>query len=577
MENKTCQNCSRDFTIFQEDTDFYTKFGVPSPDFCPECRLIRRLAFRNERALYKRVCDLCDKDEILMFAPDSPYKAYCFSCWWSDTWDAKTYSQEYDFSRPFFEQFKNLTLAVPRPGKIQQGNTIGSPYSNRVSDLKDSYLSFGCNQGEELLYCCRSDDCKGSVDCFNTNRSESCYECIDCTGCYQLTYSRECIECASSSFLLNCRNCQDCFGCVNLRGKVNYIFNQPYSKDEYRKKITELTNSTEGLKQAKETFLALTKKTCVPWAMIRQGTNSTGNWLEEVKNVFTSFSVRNIEDGRYLFAMTDAKDVMDYCHWGRGSEMIYEAINVGRQCSNVKFANECWNQLRDSEYVMNCHNSHHLFGCIGLRNSEYCIFNKQYTKEEYETLVKKIKEHMSTLPYKDNRGIEYHYGSFFPSELSPFAYNESIAQEYFPKTKTEAEAFGSRWLTPVNRNYGITLSPADIPEKIGLVSDAITKEIIGCANKGREETMCTTAFRITSEELAFYRKMNLSLPHFCPNCRHFARLKQRMPMRLYTRSCACNQNNHSHEGSCANSFQTSYSPTQPEIVYCESCYQKEVV
>jgi hypothetical protein len=577
MENKTCKNCNRDFTIFQEDTDFYIKFGVPSPDFCPECRLVRRLTFRNERALYKRACDLCGKDEILMFAPESPYKAYCFTCWWSDNWDGKTYGREYDFSKPFFEQFKELLLAVPRPGKIQQGNTVNSFYTNRVSDLKNSYLSFGCNMNEDLQYCAWTNNSKECVDCFNTQKSERCYECVDCIGSYNLTFSRECVECSGSSLLLNCRNCQDCFGCVNMRGKTNYIFNEPYSKEEYRVKIAELTKDTEAFIQACEQFKDLIKNTYVPWAMIHQAANSVGNWIDEAKNIFHGFNIRNVEEGRYIFALTEAKDVMDYCHWGVGSELIYEGISVGRQCANVKFANECWNQLRDSEYVMNCHNSHHLFGCIGIRNSEYCIFNKQYTKEEYEMLVPKIKEMMDTLPYKDGRGVEYRYGSFYPAELSPFAYNESIAQEYFPKNKIEALAFGARWHTVAARNYGITISSKDVPQKIELVSDTITKEIIGCANAGREETMCTTAFRITAEELSFYRKMKLPLPHFCPNCRHFTRLSQRTSMRLYSRTCACTQIEHGHETICPGTFETSYSPDSSYKVYCESCYQKEVV
>jgi hypothetical protein len=39
-------------------------------------------------------------------------------------------------------------------------------------------------------------------------------------------------------------------------------------------------------------------------------------------------------------------------------------------------------------------NVSHLFGCIGLRNQQYCILNKQYTKEEYEKTVALIIEHM---------------------------------------------------------------------------------------------------------------------------------------------------------------------------------------
>ena len=55
-ENKTCQCCKQDFTIEPEDFDFYEKIKVPAPTFCPDCRMQRRFAWRNERALYHNVC-----------------------------------------------------------------------------------------------------------------------------------------------------------------------------------------------------------------------------------------------------------------------------------------------------------------------------------------------------------------------------------------------------------------------------------------------------------------------------------------------------------------------------------------
>jgi len=104
---------------------------------------------------------------------------------------------------------------------------------------------------------------------------------------------------------------------------------------------------------------------------------------------------------------------------------------------------------------------------------------------------------------------------------------------------------------------------------------------------------CTTAFRIIPEELQFYRRMNLPLPRLCPNCRHYERLAQRNPLKLWHRSCACggrksqapntksqyeNTAKYQHgEAPCPNEFETTYSPERPEIVYCEQCYQSEVV
>jgi hypothetical protein len=68
-----------------------------------------------------------------------------------------------------------------------------------------------------------------------------------------------------------------------------------------------------------------------------------------------------------------------------------------------------------------------------LRNKEYCILNKQYTKEEYEQLVPQIIDHMTKTGER---------GEFFPASISPFCYNETVVMEYYPLTKDEALAKG---------------------------------------------------------------------------------------------------------------------------------------
>jgi len=110
METRKCQNCKASFAIEPEDFKFYEKMQVPPPTFCPMCRFQRRLMFRNERALYKDKCDLCGEDMISVFSPDKPFKVYCSPCWWSDNWDPLASGQEYDPSRNFFEQMKEVQL-----------------------------------------------------------------------------------------------------------------------------------------------------------------------------------------------------------------------------------------------------------------------------------------------------------------------------------------------------------------------------------------------------------------------------------------------------------------------------------
>ncbi|MFA5827608.1 MAG: hypothetical protein WC839_03905, partial [Candidatus Paceibacterota bacterium] len=208
------------------------------------------------------------------------------------------------------------------------------------------------------------------------------------------------------------------------------------------------------------------------------------------------------------------------------------------------------------------------FACIGLRSKQYCILNKQYTKKQYEELVPKIIKHMNDMPYIDSKGRIYKYGEFFPSELSPFCYNETIAQEYFPLTKEQALDQGYKWKDKEERNYQIDIKNKDIPDNIKDITDDILGKIIECGHKGGCNQQCTEAFKIIPEELQFYQRMNLPLPRLCPNCRHYERLAQRNPLKLWHRSCM-------KEG-CTNEFETSYAPERPEIIYCEKCYQQEV-
>ncbi len=576
-ETKQCQNCKNQFVIEPDDFSFYEKVKVPPPTFCPECRLIRRLIWRNERALYRRKCDLCQEMKIVMYSSESPHKVYCYQCWWSDKWSAKDYSRDYDFSKPFFEQFKELLLSVPRPGIVKQGNNIESEYTNRVTDMRNCYLVYGTTVAEYCRYGVWLNGSKECVDGHNVQKSERCYECTDCFECYGLAFSQECNNCTNSWFLLNCRNCQDCFGCVNLRNKSYCIFNQQYTKEEYQKVISGYNlSSAKFVEEMRSKFNEFKKNFIVPAIVTHHSSNVSGNWIENSKEVLKSFNSTNVERGKYLLEIFNAKDVMDYSTWGATAELVYEQINSGMQVSNVQFGNECWSQVINMQYVSNCHSSHGLFGCIGLRNSEYCILNKQYSKEEYGEMLKKIREHMESVPYIDKKGRKYTYGEFYPFEISPFAYNETIAQEFFSIDKTHAEKMGYPWKEPEAKNYQITMEAGALPDDSKDAADTITKETIACAHAGKCNQQCTGAFKILSEDLQMYKVARLPLPRLCPNCRYFERLKQRNPLKLWHRQCMCSLATHGHSGTCPNEFETSYAPERSETVYCLECYRAEV-
>ena len=567
QETKQCQNCKKDFIIEPDDFAFYEKIKVPAPTWCPECRLVKRLAWRNERSLFKRKCNLCGQDKILMFPQDSPHTVYCYSCWWSDKWDAESFGRDYNFKKSFFEQFEELHLKVPRMGIVQQHVNINSEYANRASDNKNCYLIFAAADNENCSYGTSLWNSKDSMDCYSLHFSELCYECIDCHNCSHLLYSQECSSCTSSAFLLNCKNCNDCFGCVNLRNKSYNFFNEQLTKEEYKKRSEGMgLNDREKLKSLSARFAEFRRKFIVPAIVENHSTNISGNWVDECKNVKAGFNCEKVEDGKYLFAIKESKDVMDYTYWGKSSELIYECSSIGYQCSGVFFSNECWDQLINSQYCVNCHGSSDLFGCVGLRKKQYCILNKQYTKEEYEALVSKIISHMNDMPHVDSLGRKWTYGSTFPLDIHSFAYNETIAQELSPISKEEAEKQGYRWADFVAKNHKITLKAEDVPSLLDQVDDKILKETISCIHGAKCNHQCTEAFKVTTSDLNFYRRMGISVPQLCPNCRNFARLAQRTPIKLYNRTCA----------KCGNGIETSYAPDRPETVYCKQCYQQEV-
>ena len=153
------------------------------------------------------------------------------------------------------------------------------------------------------------------------------------------------------------------------------------------------------------------------------------------------------------------------------------------------------------------------------------------------------------------------YGEFFPVELSPFGYNETKANEFYPLTKKEAKKFGWKW-----SDYEQTIPkeiktiPASrLPDDIKDVPDDILNWAITC-----EETK--KPFKIIPQELKFYRTKGLPIPHFSPRVRHQKRVALQNPRVLYERKC----------DECGTKIQTTYSPDRPEKICCEECYLKLV-
>ncbi|KKU94074.1 MAG: hypothetical protein UY26_C0003G0224 [Candidatus Jorgensenbacteria bacterium GW2011_GWA1_48_13] len=561
---RSCQNCKQEFRIEPEDFDFYEKIKVPPPTWCPQCRMIRRFAFTNIWNLYKRSCDKCGKNIISIYSPDKPVIVYCQPCWWADDWDGTEYGLDYDPSRPFFEQVQELSAKAPRSALESAYLTLkNTEYANALGHSKNCYLIFWADYCENAFYSSFLNGLKDSLDCYRMKDSELCYEDVGCNKCYRTFFSEECDACNDVWFSRNCTGCTNCFGCVNLRNKNYYIWNEQYTKGEYFKKLSELRVDSRGVlidlrKRAYEFWNKHPRRVYTGSAL---NVRVTGDYIYESKNTHDAYMVAGAEDSRYaqFVSVPHARDCYDYSGWGNGAEKIYEAAVVGEGANGVKFSFECWPDALDNEYSIYAISCKHVFGCVSLKRKHYCILNKGYPKEEYERLVSQIKKDMERNPYRDPQGRIWSYGEFLPINLSLFAYNESLAHAYFPKTEKESLASGFKWHEFTATPYTATKQWVDMPDTLAETPDTILQEVIACAS-------CGKAFCIVSGELALMKNLSIPLPRECPTCRHNARFVRTNPPRLYNRSCQ----------KCSRPIQTSYAPERPEIIYCEECYKVEI-
>lgn len=506
----------------------------------------------------KAKCGKCGKDMVTIMPEGSPFPIYCNKCWWGDGWDGRNYGQEFDFSRPFFEQLRELMDKVPQL-TIQNDDGIGSQNCAYCQDFaygKNCYMVVGTWYTEDSFY--SNINCsynKNICDCMNVLKSELVYESTDSQGLYNCAFLHNSENCSDCDFGIDLKGCRNCFGCIGLRQKEFYIFNQPHNEIEYREKIKSFNlSSRRNLEHWEKEFykwsLGFPRKNM----NLRNCENSTGNELFDCKNTY-GFSMSESEGCRYSAQ-------------GDLNKFSYDIINSGRPewCLDsvtpddsylTHFSWFTW-KSKNCLYAINCHSSEHLFGCVGLHRAKYCILNKQYTKEEYEALVPKIIEHMKKpLQTQAHADACVEWAEFMPAKYSFFPYNETVAHEYFPMTKEAVEGNGWKWKDKDPREYA--QQSYVVADDIGSASDEVCHQILACLE-------CNKNYKIIPLEFKFYKKMSLPIPRQCPDCRHFARLKRRTPYKLWDRNCA----------KCAAPMKTPYSPERPEIVYCEKCYLETV-
>lgn len=558
---RQCRVCRGEFEVSSREQDFLgrvapaiagRRFDIPLPSLCPTCRLQRRMSWRNERTLYARKCSKSGESLISAYAPTVPFPILKNELWWKDDNDALVFGRDVDWSRGIFAQMLELQNVVPQGHSFNyaEDRMVNSSFTNCAGDLKDCYLIFASGRDEKCMYCNYTNDSYACVDCFFCLKSTHCYECTDIEQCNSIYFSQSCKECFDGMYLYDCRGCSRSIGCVGLRQKQYYILNEKSTKAEYEQTWSALLNGDLAVRQrileGYQTLLATTPRKNLHGD---RNENCSGDFIWNSRNCINCYDTFNAEDCINCTWFTDGKDSMDVYSWGE-TELCYEVSGGGEQQYHCGFTVKSYG-CKESWYLNMCVYCKNCLACVGLKHKQYCILNKQLSKDEYEALAPKVIELMQA---------HNEWGEFFPAKHSPWGYNESVAIQYYPLSREAAQARGFWWSDYSAPAAQVkTVKASSLPSAISQTGDDILESAIECE-------VTAKPFRVTREELKFYRDHGLSLPRRHPDQRHADRVALRNPRVLWKRHCE----------QCGVSIETTYSPDRPEQVFCEECYLKTV-
>lgn len=531
-ELRKCKVLGVEFEISDKDILFYKKVGVPLPTICPEERERKRLIWRNERHLYKRVCGLCGKNILAIYPEECEFPIYCDQCFWSDKWNCLSYGRDFDFNRPFFEQFNDLAKVVPRLA-ITHNQCVNSDYTVNCTKNKNCYLISGGDYNEDCLYALNIHNCKNCVDNYLIYDSELCYGCFDSSKAYNCIGCQECENIQDSCFLFDCKSCRHCAFSWNLRNKEYVFFNQQLDKDAYEKKLQPVLNEIfSDFDWINSNRTKVREKAICRDCLIINSENSSGNNVRNCKNAHMVFDTTDAEDSKFVYYSLSIKDVYDCSCVGYKCSVLYEIMSA-TTAYNCFFCNALFDTSNARYCIAAFNNCSDLFGCISTNHNQYVILNKQYERSEYFEMVKRLITHMRTTG---------EYGKFFPEYIAPFEYNRSAAFDYMPLTKEGVLGRGLRWYEGSEQ---VAQAPSDTELK--------------CKDCGKN-------YRIILQEAEFYKRMKIPETGLCWGCRIKRLIASRRPKKLFKNSCK----------KCGAPVQSPFGSERLETVYCEKCYLETV-
>ncbi len=107
------------------------------------------------------------------------------------------------------------------------------------------------------------------------------------------------------------------------------------------------------------------------------------------KNCYMVFVAWKVEDCLYGHYLIDGKEIVDSINSMGNCERLYDTVQTDRcyECRNVYYSLA----LSNCAFCYDCRDSSDCFMCVGVRHKRYCFKDQQYSKEEYEKILKEYR------------------------------------------------------------------------------------------------------------------------------------------------------------------------------------------
>jgi hypothetical protein len=480
---------------------------LPLPTVHPFEALRRMYVFGALRPLFKGKSVISGQSLLTRYNPDLGTKI-CSTEEFFDLIDNTEVGQDYDFSRPFFEQWYEVFRKSVQP-PLNKSNCEDSDYVNGALNLSGCYLCFAMWDSKDCLYCVTALSCRDCVDlCYSVN-CELCYSSNNLTRCYEVQESTDCSDCQSSFGLFGCSNCSNCYGCVDLSREEYCIFNQKVTKSAYEqflagKDLASYNNRIIAVAECNAFAVAQNYKA----KTISISERATGAYIERCEDVEQVYNAVSSRFSGYLIIGQDAH----HCYRGLGvrSSFTYQThgfdSSVNVYCYTVRGGS---NNIYSTFLYNNCSDC---FGCTGLKKNSYCILNKQYSKEEYLELVPRIIAHMKSTG---------EWGEWFPIQYAPHYYEEGSWAEFMHDIPREVARKRGYLLLPDSELKTPSDQTDSIPDKLsGADITTLLATPVRCQKTGK-------LFNLQRRELDFYLKLGIPVPRVHWNHKMQARINSR--------------------------------------------------